>query len=101
MAIMPAGTEPEPGAFARAVSLEVRHLLTDKSISGAQLADVPGPPVIAKTGTAEFGDAEPLQTHTWMVAGQGDLAVAVFVDVGESGSRTAGPLLERFLRAAR
>ncbi|MGZ8743457.1 MAG: penicillin-binding transpeptidase domain-containing protein [Nocardioides sp.] len=69
--------------------------------SGSQLADVPGPPVIAKTGTAEFGDAEPLQTHTWMVAGQGDLAVAVFVDVGESGSRTAGPLLERFLRAAR
>jgi cell division protein FtsI/penicillin-binding protein 2 len=69
--------------------------------SGSQLADVPGPPVIAKTGTAEFGDADPLQTHAWMVAGQGDLAVAVFVEVGESGSRTAGPLLERFLRAAR
>ena len=29
---------------------------------------------------------------------QGDLAVAVFVDDGESGSGTAGPLLERFLR---
>lgn len=42
MAIMPAGTEPEPGAFARAVSLEVRHLLTDKSISGAQLAGMIG-----------------------------------------------------------
>jgi cell division protein FtsI/penicillin-binding protein 2 len=77
----------------------MRAVVTDGS--GALLADVPGPPVIAKTGTAEFGDKEPLQTHAWMVAGQGDLAVAVFVDVGDSGSGTAGPLLERFLRAAR
>jgi cell division protein FtsI/penicillin-binding protein 2 len=68
--------------------------------SGSALLDVPGPPVIAKTGTAEFGDAEPLQTHAWMVGAQADLAVAAFVEVGESGSRTAGPLLERLLRAA-
>ncbi len=69
--------------------------------SGAALAGLPGPPVIAKTGTAEFGTGTPLRTHAWMVAAQGDLAVAVFVDVGESGSRTAGPILEAFLRAAR
>jgi cell division protein FtsI/penicillin-binding protein 2 len=68
--------------------------------SGAALADVPGAPVIAKTGTAEFGDQEPLQLHAWMIAAQGDLAVAAFVEVGESGSRTAGPLLEQLLRAA-
>jgi cell division protein FtsI/penicillin-binding protein 2 len=55
--------------------------------------------VIAKTGTAEFGDKPPLPTHAWMVAGQGDLAVAVFVDRGETGSHTAGPILERFLRS--
>jgi cell division protein FtsI/penicillin-binding protein 2 len=66
--------------------------------SGVGLADVPGGPVIAKTGTAEFGEKPPLPTHAWMVAGQGDLAVAVFVDRGESGSHTAGPILERFLR---
>ena len=35
-----------------------------------------------------------------MIAIHGDLAVAVFVDVGESGSSTAGPLLERFLRGS-
>lgn len=69
--------------------------------SGNQLADVPGPPVIAKTGTAEYvADSGDVQTHAWMVAAQGDLAVAVFVEVGESGSRTAGPILESFLRAA-
>jgi cell division protein FtsI/penicillin-binding protein 2 len=69
--------------------------------SGSFLASVPGPPVLAKTGTAEFGTRAPLQTHAWMIAARGDLAVAVFVDVGDSGSGTAGPLLERFLRAAR
>ena len=68
--------------------------------SGVFLASVPGPPVLAKTGTAEFGDTPPLKTHAWMIAVHGDLAVAVFVDVGESGSGTAGPILDRFLRGA-
>ena len=64
------------------------------------LADVPGAPVIAKTGTAEYvaGNGE-LRTHAWMIAAQGDLAVAVFVQDGDSGSGTAGPILEAFLRA--
>jgi hypothetical protein len=69
--------------------------------SGTGLLDVPGPPVIAKTGTAEFERDGKLLTHAWMIAAQGDLAVAVFVDVGSSGSGTAGPILEAFLRAAR
>jgi cell division protein FtsI/penicillin-binding protein 2 len=88
-------TAPE----ARTLRGLLRAVVTEGS--GRALADVPGPPVIAKTGTAEFGNEEPLQTHAWMVAGQGDLAVAVFVDVGDSGSGTAGPLLEQMLRAAR
>ncbi|HXH79932.1 penicillin-binding transpeptidase domain-containing protein [Nocardioides sp.] len=67
--------------------------------SGSFLADLPGE-VGAKTGTAEYGSPDgsgSLPTHTWMIATQGDLAVAVFVETGESGSRTAGPILERFL----
>jgi cell division protein FtsI/penicillin-binding protein 2 len=68
--------------------------------SGSFLLDVPGPPVIAKTGTAEFDENGRILTHAWMIAAQGDLAVAVFVDEGTSGSGTAGPILERFLRAA-
>jgi cell division protein FtsI/penicillin-binding protein 2 len=68
--------------------------------SGSVLASLPPPPVLAKTGTAEFGDQQRLQTHTWMIAVHGDLACAVFVDVGESGSRTAGPILLRFLAGA-
>ena len=57
--------------------------------------------MIAKTGTAEYvADGGGLRTHAWMIAAQGDLAVAVFVEDGASGSRTAGPVLEQFLRAA-
>jgi cell division protein FtsI/penicillin-binding protein 2 len=56
--------------------------------------------VSAKTGTAEYGTDTPPRTHAWMIATQGDLAVAVFVADGESGSQTAGPLLEKFLRSA-
>ena len=69
--------------------------------SGALLADLPGPPALAKTGTAEFGNKPPLPTHAWMVGAHGDLAVAVFVDRGATGSGTAGPLLKRFLEGAR
>ena len=69
--------------------------------SGSALADVPGPPVLAKTGTAEFERDGAILTHAWMIAAQGDLAVAVFVEQGASGSQTAGPILEEFLRAAR
>jgi len=68
--------------------------------TGTVLGDLPGGQVLAKTGTAEFGTTPPLPTHAWMIASQGDLAVAVFVDVGESGSHTAGPILEEFLRGA-
>ncbi|WP_028659870.1 penicillin-binding transpeptidase domain-containing protein [Nocardioides insulae] len=68
--------------------------------SGAGLADVPGAPVIAKTGTAEFESGGSLHTHAWMVAAQGDLAVAVYLAEGESGSGDAGPILEDFLRSA-
>jgi cell division protein FtsI/penicillin-binding protein 2 len=67
--------------------------------SGSLLADVPGGPVIAKTGTAEFERDGRLLTHAWMIAARGDLAVAVFVDEGSSGSGTAGPILESFLRS--
>lgn len=65
--------------------------------SGRVLRGLGGPPVLAKTGTAEFGAGRPFKTHAWMIAARGDLAVAVFVRTGTSGSRTAGPLLRRFL----
>jgi cell division protein FtsI/penicillin-binding protein 2 len=78
----------------------MRAVVTEGSAGGV-LGSLDGPPAIAKTGTAEYGTAKPPKTHAWMIAAQGDLAVAVFVADGESGSRTAGPLLARFLGGAR
>ena len=92
----PTGVAPVNGQEAAQLRGLLRGVVLDGS--GRGLADVPGPPVIAKTGTAEFERDGKVLTHAWMIAAQGDLAVAAFVDVGESGSGTAGPLLEAFLR---
>ncbi len=78
----------------------MRAVVTEGS-AGRVLGDLAGPAPIAKTGTAEYGDDDPPKTHAWMIAAQGDLAVAVFVADGDSGSGTAGPLLRAFLRGAR
>jgi cell division protein FtsI/penicillin-binding protein 2 len=77
----------------------MRAVVTDGS--GRVLGNLSGPAVLAKTGTAEYGTSKPLKTHAWMIAAQGDLAVAVFVNDGKSGSSTAGPLLRKFLAKAR
>lgn len=96
----PEGVSPEaPLTEAEAAALRdlMRGVVTD---GGARfLGDVPGEPVLAKTGTAQAGSGADLHNHAWLVAVQGDLAVAVFVEDGEYGSTTAGPLLEAFLRA--
>lgn len=71
--------------------------------SGTVLAGLGGD-LGAKTGTAEYGEPGPggsLSTHAWMIASRDDLAVAVFVEKGESGSGTAGPVLADFLRRVR
>ncbi|MGZ4460245.1 MAG: penicillin-binding transpeptidase domain-containing protein [Nocardioidaceae bacterium] len=96
------GVKPPGPALTAAEASRLRELMRGvvTSGSGSFLSSLPDPPVLAKTGTAEFGDRKPPQTHAWMVAVHGDLAVAVFVDLGSSGSGTAGPLLERFLRGA-
>lgn len=95
---VPDEAAPLSRSEAAALRSMLRAVVT--SGSGGSLLDVPGPPVIAKTGTAEFERDGRLLTHAWMIAAQGDLAVAVFVDLGSSGSGTAGPILEAFLRAA-
>jgi cell division protein FtsI/penicillin-binding protein 2 len=95
---VPDGIAPLTATEAGQLRSLLRAVVT--SGSGTGLLDLPGPPAIAKTGTAEFERDGKVLTHAWMIAAHGDLAVAVFVDVGSSGSGTAGPILEAFLRAA-
>jgi cell division protein FtsI/penicillin-binding protein 2 len=62
--------------------------------SATVLQDVPGI-VGAKTGTAQFGDGN--KAHVWMLAITDDLAAVVFIEEGELGSTTAGPVMHEFL----
>ena len=55
---------------------------------------------IGKTGTAEYGNENPPRTHSWVIAGHGDLAVAVFVEDGDLGSITGTPIMLEVLQAA-
>jgi cell division protein FtsI/penicillin-binding protein 2 len=95
-------TDPLTADEAAKLRAMMHAVVTDGS--GTQLQPLQPPSMIAKTGTAEYGSVDAqgaLPTHAWMIAGQGDLAVAVFVATGESGSRTAGPILRAFLQAAK
>lgn len=93
------GVRPLTAAEASALRTIFRKVVTDGT--GRGLAGLPGGPVIAKTGTAEFDKGGKRLTHTWMIAAQDDLAVAVYVDEGKTGSATSGPIMESFLRLAR
>ncbi|MFJ4209356.1 penicillin-binding transpeptidase domain-containing protein [Paenarthrobacter sp. NPDC089675] len=94
----PASTKPITKEEAASLSDMMRAVVT--SGHAGFLAQVPGAPVGAKTGTAEFGNDDPPKTHAWIVAVHGDLAVAVFVEDGGLGATTSGPLLKTFLTAA-
>nr|BFE86760.1 hypothetical protein GCM10020093_093610 [Planobispora longispora] len=50
-----------------------------------------------KTGTAEYGSGEEPPSHAWFIGYRGDLAFAVVVEDGGSGSETAAPIAARFL----
>lgn len=95
---------PEPPAvpLTSAETAQLQDLMRGVVTSGSStfLQDVPGEPVAAKSGTAQFGTDDPPATHAWMIAFQGDLAVAVFVEDGDYGTATAGPILEDVLTVA-
>jgi cell division protein FtsI/penicillin-binding protein 2 len=96
----PAETSGTPVTATEAAALSDMMRAVVTSGHAGFLSTVPGPPVGAKTGTAEFGNDDPPKTHAWIVAVHGDLAVAVFVEDGGLGATTSGPLLKEFLTAA-
>ncbi|WP_432510425.1 penicillin-binding transpeptidase domain-containing protein [Kineococcus sp. SYSU DK001] len=97
----PAVAEPSAPASAADPALlgVVGGLMRDVVTAGTAtvLADVPGAPVHAKTGTAEHGTAVPPATHAWTIGYQGGLAFSVFVTEGVSGGSVAAPLARDFL----
>ncbi|MCC9176577.1 penicillin-binding transpeptidase domain-containing protein [Arthrobacter sp. zg-Y750] len=98
-----AAPAPAPSKLTAAEAASLREMMRAVVAEGGvqMLLDVPGDPVLAKSGTAEFGGEDPPQTHAWVLSIQGDLAVAVFVEQGERGSTSGGPLMKQFLTGAR
>jgi len=93
-----AASGDEPPGLDRSVLRTLRSMMRSVVAdgTGGALADLRGPPVRAKTGTAEFGGADPPRTHAWAVAARGDVAIAVLVEDGGAGSAVAAPIAARF-----
>lgn len=92
------GEAPQPDTERLATVRELMRLVAIDGTASA-LADVPGQPVHAKTGTAEYGTEVPPRTHAWTVGFQGEVAFAVLIEDGVSGTGAAVPVTEAFLRA--
>ena len=89
--------EPLPAATDDDLRRIMRMVVTQGTASS--LRDLPGQ-IAAKTGTAEYGTADPPRTHGWMIGYRGDVAFACLVVDGEGGNSDAGPVVRRFLQLA-
>ncbi len=72
----------------------MRQVVTDGTGSRVNL---PGRPVYAKTGTAEYEKGNGTGTNAWMIGYRGDLAFAVLVEDGTSGAHDAAPVVTSLL----
>ncbi|MGH9127118.1 MAG: penicillin-binding transpeptidase domain-containing protein [Acidimicrobiales bacterium] len=89
-----------PIALNPAVVANLRTMMAGVVTNGTgTAADLSGAPVYGKTGTAEFGNANPPMTHAWFIGFRGDVAFAVIVEGGGVGGAVAAPIAARFLRA--
>lgn len=100
-------TSPEPKAPAKAASALTEDEAKQLSDMMAEVIDhgtlkdlnsLSGAKIIGKSGTAEY-DSE-RNAHAWAIVAQGDLAVAAFVEDGDGGAQSAGPLVKSMLEAA-
>lgn len=80
------------------VGENLRTLMTAAVAEGTGVAaQVPGKSVAGKTGTAEFGDETPPQTHAWFIGFSGEYAFAVLIEGGGVGGQVAAPIAARLV----
>jgi cell division protein FtsI/penicillin-binding protein 2 len=86
----------DPGVVANVRTM--MQAVVASSIGTAAGAGLPAG-TFGKTGTAEFGNANPPQTEAWFIGYRGDLAFAVLVVGGGVGGAVAAPIATKFLNA--
>ncbi len=98
----------EPIAVPDAIPPEVRELMLEVVDGGTgTAAAVDGLTVGGKTGTAEFGTGDELDTHAWFIGfaeGEGlpqKVAFAVVIEGGGTGGGDAAPVARDFLERLR
>jgi hypothetical protein len=89
-----AGSQPLPEPAAAELADFLRAVVTSGTGTPAAIL---GRDVGGKTGTAEFGDEDPPETHAWFAGFLDDLAFAVVVEGGGVGGDVAAPLIHEFL----
>ena len=73
-------------------------MMRDVVVNGTgSAASVSGEFVLGKTGSAEFGPSDDLDTHAWFVGIWDDLAFAVVVEAGGPGGQVAAPIAGAFI----
>jgi cell division protein FtsI/penicillin-binding protein 2 len=80
------------------VDTDLQHMMRLVVTQGTGTAvNLPGMPVFAKTGTAEFAKGTGTGTNAWMIGYRGDVAFAVLVENGTSGAHDAAPIVRALL----
>jgi hypothetical protein len=90
------GSTPLPAGTASTLQALMRLVVASGT---GRKAALPGTPVSGKTGTAEFGTADPPKTHAWFISFRGDLAASVIVeDAPGFGGDISAPIAADFYR---
>jgi cell division protein FtsI/penicillin-binding protein 2 len=89
-----AGEQPLPEGVKTELHTMMAAVVTKGTAKGSGLpAGTHG-----KTGTAEYGTGDKLQTHAWFMGFKDDVAFAVVVEGGGTGGKVAAPVAATFLR---
>jgi hypothetical protein len=88
------GSRPLPEAAAANLPDFMREVVRSGT---ASVVGILGRDIGGKTGTAEFGEEDPPETHAWFAGFVGDLAYALVVEGGGVGGEVAAPLVREFL----